>query len=199
MSVLVEKYIKSAVKKALREQAELQKKSEKAVYLIYKFPGLKDIMEDLMSPAFARYISSISIVSPKPTTLNISLINGQSFYLYYSGQGNFVAKIAGRKYNTSEISDVERASKAITALLILNYASPEEEEEDKSKKKDNDIKKDLAMSDSGPGNFPGSEPSGGSDISDADLDNTPPDESGNGAPIEPNNTPEEGEQEDIEI
>jgi hypothetical protein len=179
--LLLEKYIKVAVKKALKEQEELNQKSEKAVYLIYKFPGLKKVMEDFMSPAFSRYISNISVVSPKPTTLNISLINGQSFQLYYSGQENFVAKIAGRRYNTSEVADVERASKAITNLLLLNYASPEEEEE-KGKKKDDDIKKDLASggggSHGGVGNFPGDEPAGDSGtgneagLTDNDLEDT---------------------------
>lgn len=202
--LLLEKYIKVAAKKALAEQEEIHSKNEKSVYLIYKFPGLKKAMEDFMSPAFSRYIANVTVVSPKPTTLNISLINGQSFQMYYSGQENFVAKIAGRKYNTSEISDIERASKAITNLLLLNYAPPEDEN-DKKSRKDNDIKKDLESGggNSGPGQFPGEQgPDNPSDITDKDLedtttnDNPPPSDT---ASTETESNSKEGETEDINV
>lgn len=210
--LLLEKYIKVAVKKQLKEQEELEQRNAKAVYLIYKFPGLKKVMEDFMSPAFARYISNVHVVSPKPTTLQIELVNGQNFQLYYSGQGNFVAKISGKKYNSSEIGEIERGSKAITNLLTLNYAAPGELESDKAKKKDNDIKNDLAMSGAS-GDFPGDNepttPTGGPadeegnpeepNIGNPDGTNsstsTPEPEGGEVAPTDD----EEGEQEDIEI
>ena len=54
--ILLEKYIKVAVRKALKEQEEQQKRAEKSLYLIYRFPGLKKLMEDLMSPAFGRFL-----------------------------------------------------------------------------------------------------------------------------------------------
>ena len=47
--ILLEKYIKVSIRKALKEQEELQKQSEKSLYLIYRFPGLKETMENLMS------------------------------------------------------------------------------------------------------------------------------------------------------
>ena len=77
--LLLEKYIKVAVRKALKEQEEQQQKAERAMYLVYRFPGLKKIMEDLMSPAFGRYVKNIDIVAPKPTTFKVALINGQDF------------------------------------------------------------------------------------------------------------------------
>jgi hypothetical protein len=52
--LLLEKYIKVAIKKALKEQEIAQKKAERSMYLVYRFPGLKKVMEDLMSPAFGR-------------------------------------------------------------------------------------------------------------------------------------------------
>ena len=70
-TLLLEKYIKVAVRKALKEQEEQQRKAEKAMYLVYRFPGLKKLMEDLMSPAFGRYVSGINVVAPKPTTFNV--------------------------------------------------------------------------------------------------------------------------------
>ena len=50
--LLLEKYIKVAVKKALKEAEEQQRKAEKAMYLVYRFPGLRKVMED--SPLYAK-------------------------------------------------------------------------------------------------------------------------------------------------
>jgi hypothetical protein len=126
--LLLEKYIKVAIRKALKEQEVAEKKAEKAMYLVYRFPGLKKVIEELMSPSFGRYISGISIVAPKPTTFNISLINGQDFTIYYVGSSNFTAKIAGKRYDPNNIGESERASQAIADLLELNYAPREVEE-----------------------------------------------------------------------
>lgn len=123
--LLIEKYIKVSVQKALKEQEEQIKKSEKSMYLIYRFPGLKKTIEDLMSPAFGRYISNVHIVSPKPTTFKIELINNQDFTIIYQGKNKFTAKISGKKYFTNSLGDLEKASDGITELLQLNYA-PEE-------------------------------------------------------------------------
>ena len=126
--LLLEKYIKVAIRKALKEQEVAEKKAEKAMYLVYRFPGLKKIIEELMSPSFGRYISGIDIVAPKPTTFQINLINGQDFSIYYVGSGNFTAKIAGKRYDPNNIGESERASQAIADLLELNYAPREMEE-----------------------------------------------------------------------
>jgi hypothetical protein len=125
--LLLEKYIKVAVKKALKEQEIAQKRAEKSMYLVYRFPGLKKTMTELMSPAFGRYVSNISIVAPKPTTFNINLINGQDFTIYYLGKGKFMAKIAGKKYNPATLGELERGSQAIADLLELNYGTVDEE------------------------------------------------------------------------
>jgi hypothetical protein len=124
-ALLLEKYIKVAVKKALKEQEEQQKKAEKAMYLVYRFPGLKKLMEDLMSPAFGRYVNGINIVAPKPTTFKVDLTNGQDFSIKYIGKGNFQLKIAGKKYDPLNIGELERASQGIADLLELNYAPKE--------------------------------------------------------------------------
>ena len=123
--LLLEKYIKVAVKKALKEQEEQQRKAEKAMYLVYRFPGLKKVMEDLMSPAFGRYINGINIVAPKPTTFKVDLTNGQDFSIKYIGKGNFQVKVAGKKYDPLNIGELERASQSIADLLELNYAPKE--------------------------------------------------------------------------
>jgi hypothetical protein len=123
--LLLEKYIKVAVKKALKEQEEQQRKAEKAMYMVYRFPGLKKLMEELMSPAFGRYVNGINIIAPKPTTFQVDLINGQDFSIKYIGRGNFNIKVSGKKYDPINLGELERASQSIADLLELNYAPKE--------------------------------------------------------------------------
>ena len=127
--LLLEKYIKVAVRKALQEAEEQQQKAERAMYLVYRFPGLKKIMEDLMSPAFGRYVKNIDIVAPKPTTFSVSLINGQDFTVKYLGKGKFNVKVAGKQYHPDNIGEAERCSQAIADILELNYSTAEGKEQ----------------------------------------------------------------------
>jgi hypothetical protein len=124
--LIVEKYIKVAVRKALEEQEAKEKRATKSMYLIYRFPGLKKVMEELMSPSFGRFVTSMEIVAPKPTTFQAKLINEQDFTIIYDGRKNYTAKVAGKRYNIQELSELERASQAIADLLELNYAVAEE-------------------------------------------------------------------------
>lgn len=139
--ILLEKYIKVSIRKALKEQEELQKQAEKSLYLIYRFPGLKETMENLMSPSFNRFVKNVELVAPKPTTFSIKLINSQEFNIKYLGKGKFSIKVAGKKYNPINLGELERASQAISDLLQLNYA-PEEGKEQISNL-DNELEKDL--------------------------------------------------------
>ena len=156
--ILLEKYISVAVKKALKEQEIQRQKAEKSLYLVYRFPGLKKIMEDLMSPSFSHYIKNINITAPKPTTFKIELINNQEFTIYYVGKNKFTVKIVGKKYNPDNLGDLERASQNIADLLQLHYA-PEEgkEQEVADAEMAADLNKASGSSGSG-GTFPGSEP-----------------------------------------
>jgi hypothetical protein len=126
--LLIEKYIKVAVRKALAEQEVKEKRAVKSMYLIHRFPGLKKVMEDLMSPSFGRFVTDVQITAPKPTTFNVKLINEQDFYIIYDGRKNYTSKIAGKRYNIQMLSELERASQAIADLLELNYAIVEEKE-----------------------------------------------------------------------
>ena len=126
--LLLEKYIKVAVRKALKEEEAKQQKATKAMYLIYRFPGLKKVVEELMSPSFGRFIQDVSLVAPKPTTFNIKLINDQEFYVIYDGRKNWTSKISGKRYNMQELSEIERASQSIADLLELSYALDEKVE-----------------------------------------------------------------------
>jgi hypothetical protein len=125
--LLLEKYIKVAVRKALQEEEQRQKKATRAMYLVYRFPGLKDLMENLMSPAFARFVTNVSIIAPKPTTFMIEMINGEDFNIRYDGRKNFTVKVAGRKYNVQNLGELERAQQAIANVLELDYAVDEKD------------------------------------------------------------------------
>ena len=129
--LLLEKYVRVAVKKAIKEQEMKQKRAEKAMYLIYRFPGLKKVMEELMSPAFGRFVTDIRLVAPKPTTFSAKLINEQDFNIIYNGKGKFTVKIAGRKYNVQDLGELERAQQSISNMLELNYGVDEKEAAEK--------------------------------------------------------------------
>ena len=128
--ILLEKYIKKAIKQKLQEEEQAIKRAEKSLYLVYRFPKLKDAMEGVLSPSFSRYLSSVTVVAPKPTTFNIELINGLDFQLIYSSggktEGNFIAKVSGKKYDLALGSSVNRASQAISNLLSLSPALKEQ-------------------------------------------------------------------------
>jgi hypothetical protein len=127
--LLVEKYIKVAVRKALAEQEAKEKRAVKSMYLVHRFPNLKKVMEDLMSPSFGRFITDVQVVAPKPTTFNVKLINEQEFTIVYDGRKNYTAKVAGKRYNVQQLSELERAQQGIADLLELNYALGEKEGE----------------------------------------------------------------------
>ena len=129
--LLLEKYVRVAVKKAIKEQEMKQKRAEKAMYLIYRFPGLKKVMEELMSPAFGRFVTDIRLVAPKPTTFSAKLINEQDFGIIYNGKGKFTVKVAGRKYNVQDLNELERAQQAVSNMLELNYGVEEKEAAEK--------------------------------------------------------------------
>ena len=129
--LLLEKYVRVAVKKAIKEQEIKQKRAEKAMYLIYRFPGLKKVMEELMSPAFGRFVTDIRLVAPKPTTFSAKLINEQDFGIIYNGRGKFTVKVAGRKYNVQDLNELERAQQAVSNMLELNYGVEEKEAAEK--------------------------------------------------------------------
>jgi hypothetical protein len=123
--LLLEKYIKVAVRKALKEQEEQQRKAEKAMYLVYRFPGLKKLIENLMSPSFGRFVSGIDILAPKPTVFKVSLVNGQDFTITYLGKNSYSIKVAGKKYFDKNLAEIQRASVAISELLEYSYAAEE--------------------------------------------------------------------------
>lgn len=141
--LLLEKYIKVAIKKALKEEEQKHQNADKAMYLIHRFPGLKKSVESLMSPSFGRFISGVSVVAPKPATFRVTLINGYDFNIIYLKKDSYLAKIAGKKYYLNNIGESERATQSIADLLDL---SPSVKEESSSLPSDNAPEKSSDMS-----------------------------------------------------
>lgn len=124
-NILLEKYIKKAIRQKLQEEEQAIKRAEKSLYLIYRFPKLKEAIEELMSPSFSRYLANATVVAPKPTTIRIELVNGLDFQLIWSS-GSFIAKISGKKYDLAMGSSANRASQAVANLLSLSPAMNED-------------------------------------------------------------------------
>jgi hypothetical protein len=92
-----------------------------------KFPELKQVIVDLLTPDYSSFLSSIDWVAPRPTTFRINLKNNQDFYLIY-GKRSWIAQIEGKKYYLLNLPEEERAAEAIAR--ILRYGSKEEPSED---------------------------------------------------------------------
>ena len=93
-----------------------------------KFPELKSIIVDLLTPEYDNFVASIDWVSPRPTTFRINLKNDQLFYLIY-GKRSFIAQVEGKKYYLLNLPEEQHAAEAISRILRFGV-KPEEGEED---------------------------------------------------------------------
>ena len=81
-----------------------------------KFPELKKVLVDLLTPDFDYFLASIDWVAPRPTTFRINLKNGQSFYLIYTPK-SWIAQVEGKKYYLLNLNEEETACESISRLL----------------------------------------------------------------------------------
>jgi len=97
--------------------------------MLAKFPELRQTLEKLLSMQYRIFVNDIQWVAPKPTTFKVILPNNQYFNLIWNTE-DFIAKVAGVKYDMLTLKDRERATKAIAELLqygpINANLSPEE-------------------------------------------------------------------------
>ena len=91
-----------------------------------KFPELKKVIVDLLTPEYDSFLASIDWVAPRPTTFRINLQNGQNFYLIY-GKRSWIAQVEGKKYYLLNLPEEERAAQSIAN--ILRYGAKAEEGE----------------------------------------------------------------------
>lgn len=81
-----------------------------------KFPELKKVLIDLLTPEYDSFLASIDWVAPRPTTFRMNLKNDQSFYLIY-GKRSWIAQVEGKKYYLLNLPEEERAAQSISNLL----------------------------------------------------------------------------------
>ena len=91
-----------------------------------KFPELKKVLVDLLTPEYDSFLASIDWVAPRPTTFRMNLKNDQSFYLIY-GKRSWIAQVEGKKYYLLNLPEEERAAQSIANLL--RYGTKEEQVE----------------------------------------------------------------------
>jgi hypothetical protein len=84
--------------------------------MLKRFPELRQALESLLTYQFRLFVNDIQWVSPKPSTFKIILPNKQMFTLIWNTK-EFMAKVAGMKYNLLSLQERERATKAISELL----------------------------------------------------------------------------------
>ena len=92
-----------------------------------KFPELKSIIVDLLTPEYDNFIASIDWVAPRPTTFRINLKNDQLFYLIY-GKRSFIAQVEGKKYYLLNLPEEQHAAEAIARILRYGVKTEEGEE-----------------------------------------------------------------------
>ena len=91
-----------------------------------KFPELKNVIVDLLTVQFDKFIESIDWVSPRPTTFRINLLNNQFFFLIFT-ERSWIAQVEGKKYYLLNVDEEERAAEAISR--ILQYGAKVEKED----------------------------------------------------------------------
>ncbi len=92
-----------------------------------KFPELKAVIVDLLTPEYDNFVASIDWVAPRPSTFRINLKNDQLVYLIY-GNISFIAQIEGKKYYLLNRPEEQHAAEAIARILRYGV-KPEEGEE----------------------------------------------------------------------
>ena len=107
--------IKALVKDAYGNSGKIEKDAAQYDELT-KFPELKLIIVDLLTPQFADFLESIDWVAPRPTTFRINLLNGQNFLLIYTDR-SWVAQVEGKKYYLLNLDEEERAAQSVARIL----------------------------------------------------------------------------------
>jgi len=92
-----------------------------------KFPELKKVLVDLLTPEYDSFLASIDWVAPRPTTFRMNLKNDQSFYLIY-GKRSWIAQVEGKKYYLLNLPEEERAAQSIANLLRYGIKNEDEVE-----------------------------------------------------------------------
>ena len=113
-----EEEIVQVVQDVVPEVPEITYESNPLEFILQKYPTLTETLVKLLTEEFRDYIVGVYVMAPKPTIFKIVLHNNRIFYLTYLGR-SYEAKVSGKKYYLLRISELERATVAISELLIL--------------------------------------------------------------------------------
>ena len=84
--------------------------------MLQRFPQLRQTLEKLLTMQFRLFVDDVQWVAPRPTTFKIILPNKQYFNLIWNTE-DFIAKIAGKKYDMLVLQERERAVKSLAELV----------------------------------------------------------------------------------
>ena len=99
--------------------------------IINKFPKLHEVLVELLTEDYGLFIENVLWVAPKPATFRIVLKNNQYFFLINT-ERTWIAQVEGKKFYLLNISEEERAIKAIARLLRYGYQELPSETEAKA-------------------------------------------------------------------
>jgi len=187
--VIKQAYLEVLLEQDLKQDSDQSTPSNEGAVLddatdkiLQKFPTVKKVLTRLMTEDFKEFVDTIKWVSPKPTTFNIVLANGQDFTLTWMGK-NFQATVLGKDYYLGKVSEFQQALDKLT-LLYQQAPMPGEQEEEEPESMDSEFADDSSGG-GGQADFSGEEPpEGGSDqpddqgedLGDEELDFEEPDE-----------------------
>jgi hypothetical protein len=109
-NIILEAYIE-----VLREQdAPVLKTSTQEI--LGKFPTVKKTLVKLLTSEYDEFVEDVKWTVPKPSTFKVTLKNGQSLDLRWTGKG-FEATIEGKGYFLNTVVQYQQALDAIGRIL----------------------------------------------------------------------------------
>jgi len=111
--------IKNLAKEVYKEKSKSDE-SALAYDELTKFPELKQVIVDLLTSDFDKFLESIDWVAPRPSTFRINLLNSQNFLIIFT-ERSWIAQVEGKKYYLLNLDEEERAAESISR--ILQYGS----------------------------------------------------------------------------
>lgn len=127
----LKKIVEQTYYEVLQEQSMLRTGSEE---ILQRFPTLRKTLENLLTDNYNEFVDQVKWISPKPSSFEIILKNGERFFLNWNGEG-FNAEIGGKKYDISMVQGFQKALSALGEIFqtgpvrSLSDLEAEEEEE----------------------------------------------------------------------
>lgn len=132
--IILEAYVE-----VLREDTPALKTSTQEI--LGKFPPVQKTLKTLMTSEFDEFVEDVKWLSPKPSTFQVVLKNGQTFILKWTGKPKnnkldpndpayylqFDANIEGKNYHLATVSTYQQGIDALNRILVSGPISQGEE------------------------------------------------------------------------